>query len=149
MAFEKFDQGPYGEGTAHEEANELRFLAGVSPETGKVFDPAVGREREATAEDYENALKNLEDLREIALTSTDWDKTMDALSNNPLTGAPFLARVVHALRGNPAEIGKRWQESEAVVHSELEKIVGKALADLHRLHADGKQFGRLEAEARG
>lgn len=149
MAFEKFDQRRYGEGTAHEEANELRSLLGISPETGKVFDLATGREREATAEDYENASKNLENLREIALTSTDWDKTMDALSNNPLMGAPFLARVVHALRGNPAEIGKRWQESEAVVHRELEKIVGKALADLQRLKADGKQFGKVEAGAQG
>lgn len=51
---------------AHEEANLIRAKAGVSPETAKMPDPEDGFMRKATPEDYDEALKVVEEMKQLA-----------------------------------------------------------------------------------
>ncbi len=64
MSFENLGLQPLNEQEAHDEANMIRAKLGVSAETGKVrANETGGREQELTAEDYESAIRDLEQLK--------------------------------------------------------------------------------------
>ncbi len=145
MAFERLGVEPLGEDDAHDEANTLRARLGVSPETGSL--PPDGSRLEGgkpTAEDYDNALKNLEALRALASTNPDAITVIDQIVAMPLLGTTFLARITKALAGRPSEMGKRWKEGEAITDMGVEAVIGQTVSELLKDRARGEQFGKKE-----
>jgi hypothetical protein len=76
---------------AHDEANMLRAKVGVSPETGKIpeaVSPFYERDyvegKEPSAEDYDNALAALEELKKIAEEEPDTVKILHKLRDLPI-----------------------------------------------------------------
>lgn len=146
MAFEKLGAGALSEDDAHDEANMVRARLGVSPETGKLpADRTHTEEHEPTAEDYDNALKSLEDLRMVILKNPYSVSVFDQIVSMPFLGAAFLARLAKAMAGKPDEIAKRWQEGAAWSDLGVEAVFGEAETELLRLKASGRTFAKGEA----
>ena len=82
------------ENEAHDEANMLRAKVGVSSETGKIpeavspfYEGDYAEGKEPTAEDYDNALAALEELKKIAEEE------------------PSTVKILHKLRDLPMKVG--------------------------------------------
>ena len=139
--------GPMDESAAHNEANMLRAGLGVSPETGGIpRDGEQTEQREPKAEDYDKALKNLQRLKEIALTDAEAITVIDQIITLPYLGVSFLARLTKALAGRPGETGKRWQEGEAYTDGALDLLFGEAFNNIRKLQDSGNKFGKEEGK---
>jgi hypothetical protein len=79
-----FEQAPnpetrLNENEAHDEANLIKAEAGVSPMTGKIseeWEELYGEGREATVEEYDEALKAIEELKSIVESEPASDKIL-------------------------------------------------------------------------
>ena len=96
---------PLSPEAAREEADMLRATLNVSPETGKIHEPAFDRElrlfyelkRAPTAEDYDAALQAVEELVELAKNEPTSEKLFNAfarLSGKTVYGVTSVMNVL-------------------------------------------------------
>lgn len=168
------EKGRLSEDEAHKEANMLRAQLKVSPETGKIpgseWDVRMGRSFEAegkepTAEDYDNALAAIEELKKIVAEEPSAEKVINKLKDLPLKAATgielafrFLGVGVETFSiagaidpGNKEgeSIGgamkRRWKRSKTTVENENLGIFHDAENNLKALKIRAESFGKQEA----
>lgn len=151
--FEKSQEEPLGEERAHEEANTLRAMI---TEQGK---------RESTAEDYERALKSLDELKEWAEKEPAGfmkflQKSLQYGSVPVLMGGialyayaePFLKDLSRVLGPKESEDkfdeeGRTTLREHMATYRELKnKLFEDAKSRLQRMQLAGERFGTAELE---
>lgn len=148
---------------AHDEANMMRAETRMNPETGLVHPVAhewqkdAFTNREPTAEDYDNALTALEELKEQALKDQTTMKTLEKIGrlaiSPPMLLGSLISRLAHTFSGrNPEIIGAspdmagRWKESKEETDNAIAFAFADAKSELERLKKKGTEFGTKEVQ---
>ena|SRR2546427_12154744 len=146
------------ENEAHDEANMLRAHIGVSPETAKVRkskqhdEQLLSLEQQPTAEDYDNALKALDQLQKDLRDES--PATMKAIIRfNQLVGtlglsALLAGRALDAVISTAMSEGslkENWGRTAHLSENELDRIFSDAESRLRKMKAAVRAFGEKEA----
>ncbi len=133
---------------AREKANMIRAKMSMSPETGKIprRKPLPGdyeirlrrREKEATAEDYEIALKMLDELEKMAEENPGLVKKL--LEYTEISLASLVWTFTALLTMEPKKVLKIWNEHRI-------SIFNDARSELERLKKASEEFGRKNEES--
>jgi hypothetical protein len=160
MSIENDRSGRLDENEAHDEANMLKAHIGVSPETGNVRKgeqadgQALSIERPPTAEDYDDALKALEqlekDLRDESPLGIKaiirFNQLMGTLGLSALLAGRALDAVMSTAMGE-GSLGENWERSAHLSEKEWDRIFSDARTRLRRMKAAGKEFEARETHA--
>jgi len=152
---------------AHEEANVLRAQMGMSPETSKILrekkngkrpygEPIKWIEREATSEDYEIALRELDELERLAEEKPEIVAKLAQYAQVSIVGAVTpLAMIGSAIQETfrkitPGEETKGYRgaarEPVEFFRNFKDRIFSDARSRLERLRKKGEEFERKEVE---
>ncbi|MBI4094663.1 MAG: hypothetical protein HY435_00520 [Candidatus Liptonbacteria bacterium] len=169
MKFEKPEER-LSEDEAHDEANMLRAKLEVSPETGDIGVDMRGRFRESgerpTAEDYDNALAAIEELRKIASEEPGAERIINKLKDLPLKAAAGIELAFRALGigietfsmagaldpGNKegetlgGTLKRRWKRERITHENESLGLFHDAENNLRALKTRAESFGKEELE---
>ena len=173
MKFESSENKPLDENAAHEEANMLRAQLKVSPETGRIpgseWDKDMGRSFETkgeapTAEDCDNALAAVEEMKKIAAEEPTFERIVNKLKDLPLKAGAGIELAFRAMgvvvetfsiagdldpnnkenEGIGGAMKRRWERSKTDHENDLLGMFNSAENNLKVLKARAQSYGKQE-----
>ena len=153
MAFENSDpseNAALDPSDAHKEANMLRVELGISPQTGLIREGRI--ERETSREDYQLALKALEQLHKDVRTESApflrgiirFNQIVKTFGTAGIIAGRALEAVMGRLSGEEESLRSAWNSTREMTDSEWNRVFSDAESRLMRLEASANEFGRDE-----
>ena len=161
MSMEKFEPSSeekrLSESEAHEEANMLRAKLKVSPETGKIpgggseWDKDRGKsfetDQKPTAEDYDNALAAIEELKKIVAEEPIAQKAINKIKDIPLKLGVLAMRALNEVGINMVSLDiDGYEKIKTTIENESIGLFNDAENNLKALKKRAESFAKQEKE---